>query len=94
MTISCIFSNFVHHLVASVTNYYHSDQILFVCFSRANTTYYGGYHNKHRVINWLWEIVEKDFNDSEKSAFLKVSYCRCNGSVDKLLYQSQVDEFI
>ncbi|CAB3994760.1 Ubiquitin- ligase E3B [Paramuricea clavata] len=38
---------------------------------RANTTYYGGYHNKHRVINWLWEIVEKDFNESEKSAFLK-----------------------
>jgi hypothetical protein len=43
----------------------------YVC--RANTTYYGGYHNKHRVINWLWEIVEKDFNESEKSAFLKVN---------------------
>ena len=38
---------------------------------RANTTYYGGYHNKHRVINWLWEIVDKDFNETEKSAFLK-----------------------
>ncbi|XP_028410383.1 ubiquitin-protein ligase E3B-like [Dendronephthya gigantea] len=51
---------------------------------RANTTYYGGYHNKHRVINWLWEIVEKDFNDSEKSAFLK--YLLISASKDTQFY--------
>ena len=38
---------------------------------RRNTSYYGGFHDSHRVINWLWEILEKDFNDKERSLFLK-----------------------
>lgn len=38
---------------------------------RKNTKYYGGFHNNHRVISWLWDILEKDFNPDEHSAFLK-----------------------
>ncbi|ESO98574.1 hypothetical protein LOTGIDRAFT_201597 [Lottia gigantea] len=38
---------------------------------RRHTQYYGGYHNNHRVINWLWDILDKDFKDAEKSLFLK-----------------------
>ena len=38
---------------------------------RRNTSYYGGFHDSHRVINWLWEILEKDFTDKERSLFLK-----------------------
>ena len=26
---------------------------------RANTTYSGEYHEKHRVVSWFWEILEK-----------------------------------
>ena len=39
---------------------------------RAHTQYYGGYHNNHKVINWLWDIVKNDFTAEEKAAFLKV----------------------
>ncbi|XP_055959426.1 ubiquitin-protein ligase E3B [Patella vulgata] len=38
---------------------------------RRHTQYYGGYHNNHRVINWLWDIIDKDFKDNERSLFLK-----------------------
>ena len=38
---------------------------------RKNTSYYGGFHDSHRVITWLWEILDKDFNDKERSMFLK-----------------------
>jgi len=38
---------------------------------RRNTSYYGGFHDSHRVVAWLWEVLEKDFNDKEKSMFLK-----------------------
>ncbi|XP_031572556.1 ubiquitin-protein ligase E3B-like [Actinia tenebrosa] len=38
---------------------------------RKHSRYYGGYHSGHRVVVWLWEILEKDFNDKEKSQFLK-----------------------
>lgn len=38
---------------------------------RRHTQYYGGYHNNHRVINWLWDIVEHDFDVHERSLFLK-----------------------
>jgi len=38
---------------------------------RRNTSYYGGFHDSHRVITWLWDILEKDFSDKEKSMFLK-----------------------
>ena len=40
---------------------------------RRHTRYYGGYHSSHRVVTWLWDILEKDFNDTEKSQFLKVN---------------------
>ncbi|XP_014785402.1 ubiquitin-protein ligase E3B isoform X2 [Octopus bimaculoides] len=38
---------------------------------RRHTQYYGGYHNNHRVINWLWDIVDHDFSAHERSLFLK-----------------------
>ena len=38
---------------------------------RRNTSYYGGFHDSHRVIAWLWDILEKDFSDKERSMFLK-----------------------
>lgn len=39
---------------------------------RRHTRYYGGYHSNHRVVNWLWDVLEKEFNEEEKSRFLKV----------------------
>jgi ubiquitin-protein ligase E3 B len=30
---------------------------------RKHTSYYGGFHDSHRVVVWLWDILEKDFND-------------------------------
>lgn len=41
---------------------------------RRHTRYYGGYHSNHRVVNWLWDVLEKEFNEEEKSRFLKVPY--------------------
>ncbi|XP_052798070.1 ubiquitin-protein ligase E3B-like [Mya arenaria] len=38
---------------------------------RKHTQYYGGYHNNHKVINWLWDVLEKDFNPKDRAAFLK-----------------------
>jgi len=38
---------------------------------RRNTSYYGGFHDSHRVVAWLWEVLEKDFTDKEKGMFLK-----------------------
>ncbi|XP_046391174.1 ubiquitin-protein ligase E3B [Ischnura elegans] len=38
---------------------------------RKHTQYYGGFHDSHRVISWLWDILEKDFTDEERSLFLK-----------------------
>ncbi|XP_048241193.1 ubiquitin-protein ligase E3B-like [Haliotis rufescens] len=38
---------------------------------RRHTQYYGGYHNNHKVINWLWDILEKDLTFPEKGLFLK-----------------------
>lgn len=38
---------------------------------RRNTQYYGGYHNNHKVINWMWDILDKDFTRDEKGLFLK-----------------------
>uniref|UniRef100_A0A914YK25 Ubiquitin-protein ligase E3B n=1 Tax=Panagrolaimus superbus TaxID=310955 RepID=A0A914YK25_9BILA len=38
---------------------------------RKNTAYYGGFHSKHRVIKWLWEIIEHDFTSDERKLFLK-----------------------
>ncbi|KAL5016325.1 hypothetical protein ScPMuIL_005914 [Solemya velum] len=38
---------------------------------RKHTQYYGGYHTNHKVIGWLWDILEHDFNPVERSLFLK-----------------------
>jgi len=38
---------------------------------KKNVQYYGGFHSNHRVIKWLWEIVENDFDAEERSLFLK-----------------------
>ncbi len=39
---------------------------------RKHTQYYGGYHDGHKVVTWLWDVVKNDFNPEEKAAFLKV----------------------
>lgn len=39
---------------------------------RKHTQYYGGFHDNHRVISWLWDILENDFSEEEKRLFLKV----------------------
>ncbi|KAF5298208.1 hypothetical protein FQA39_LY02632 [Lamprigera yunnana] len=38
---------------------------------RRHTQYYGGFHDSHRVINWLWDILEKDLTEAEQGMFLK-----------------------
>ena len=38
---------------------------------RRHTHYYGGFHDSHRVVSWLWEVLERDFSDRERAAFLK-----------------------
>ena len=39
---------------------------------RKHTSYYGGYHDNHRVIVWLWDILKSEFSEKERSLFLKV----------------------
>lgn len=38
---------------------------------RKYTKYFGGFHSGHRVICWLWDILEKDFSAEEHRLFLK-----------------------
>ncbi|XP_054008078.1 ubiquitin-protein ligase E3B isoform X2 [Hylaeus anthracinus] len=38
---------------------------------RKHTQYYGGFHDSHRVVCWLWDILEKDFSEEERGLFLK-----------------------
>ncbi|XP_039256080.2 ubiquitin-protein ligase E3B-like [Styela clava] len=38
---------------------------------KKNVTYYGGFHSSHRVVKWLWDILEKDYTPQQRSAFLK-----------------------
>ncbi|XGW17661.1 hypothetical protein V3C99_002337 [Haemonchus contortus] len=38
---------------------------------KKHVQYYGGFHGSHRLIKWLWEIVEKDFTAEERRLFLK-----------------------
>ena len=33
--------------------------------------YYGGFHSSHRVVKWLWEILEKDYSPQDRAGFLK-----------------------
>ncbi|KAL3320844.1 Ubiquitin-protein ligase E3B [Cichlidogyrus casuarinus] len=35
------------------------------------TKYTGGFHAKHRVIVWLWDILKRDFDEKDRSLFLK-----------------------
>lgn len=39
---------------------------------RKHTQYYGGFHDSHRVVGWLWDILDKDFDENERGMFLKV----------------------
>ena len=50
---------------------YHIIVIFVIRDLRRNTSYYGGFHDSHRVIVWLWDVLEKEFTDLEKSQFLK-----------------------
>lgn len=45
---------------------------IFLPLDRRHTRYYGGYHNGHKVISWLWDIVTNDFTPQERALFLKV----------------------
>lgn len=38
---------------------------------RKHTQYYGGFHDSHRVVVWLWDILSKDFTEEERKLFLK-----------------------
>uniref|UniRef100_A0A1B6DG25 Ubiquitin-protein ligase E3B n=1 Tax=Clastoptera arizonana TaxID=38151 RepID=A0A1B6DG25_9HEMI len=38
---------------------------------RRHSQYYGGFHDSHRVIIWLWDILLKDFTENERKLFLK-----------------------
>ncbi|KAK0416803.1 hypothetical protein QR680_012692 [Steinernema hermaphroditum] len=38
---------------------------------RKNVQYYGGFHNNHRLIKWLWQILEQDFSAQERQLFVK-----------------------
>jgi ubiquitin-protein ligase E3 B len=38
---------------------------------KKHTNYFGGFHSNHRVIKWLWSILEKDFTAEERHLFLK-----------------------
>ncbi|XP_034250724.1 ubiquitin-protein ligase E3B [Thrips palmi] len=38
---------------------------------RRHTQYYGGFHDSHRVVNWLWDVLDRDFTEEERALFLK-----------------------
>ncbi|XP_022103880.1 ubiquitin-protein ligase E3B-like [Acanthaster planci] len=38
---------------------------------RKHTQYYGGFHNSHRVINWLFDVLANEFTAQERAQFLK-----------------------
>ena len=48
--------------------------LIFCVLYRKHTQYYGGFHNNHRVVNWLWDVLEKEFTSQERSQFLKVTF--------------------
>ncbi len=39
---------------------------------KKNTQYYGGFHGNHRLVVWLWDLLENDFSAEERRLFLKV----------------------
>ncbi|GBP60512.1 Ubiquitin-protein ligase E3B [Eumeta japonica] len=38
---------------------------------RRHTQYYGGFHDSHRVVCWLWDVLQRDFSEHERAMFLK-----------------------
>lgn len=58
---------------------------------RKNCQYYGGFHDSHRVIGWLWDILEKDFSEEEKGMFLKVSILKhiCTNNVSRVFLKEE-----
>lgn len=38
---------------------------------KKHTKYYGGFHSNHRVVCWLWDILQNDFTTQEHRKFLK-----------------------
>lgn len=38
---------------------------------RRHTQYYGGFHDSHRVVCWLWDVLQRDFTENERAMFLK-----------------------
>jgi len=38
---------------------------------KQHVVYYGGFHSSHRVVKWLWDILENDYCPAERGAFLK-----------------------
>jgi ubiquitin-protein ligase E3 B len=38
---------------------------------KANVQYWGGLHAAHRLVKWLWDVVQNDFSRDERSLFLK-----------------------
>lgn len=38
---------------------------------KKHTKYYGGFHGSHRVVCWLWDILQNDFTPQEHRKFLK-----------------------
>lgn len=38
---------------------------------RKHVQYYGGFHSGHRLIKWLWQILENEFSAEERRLFLK-----------------------
>ncbi|KAJ8725864.1 hypothetical protein PYW08_004047 [Mythimna loreyi] len=38
---------------------------------RRHTQYYGGFHDSHRVVCWLWDVLQRDFTEHERGMFLK-----------------------
>ena len=38
---------------------------------KKHVQYYGGFHGKHKVIGWLWDILAREFDCRERQLFLK-----------------------
>ena len=38
---------------------------------KRNVQYFNGLHSNHRLVKWLWEVIENDFTKEERSLFLK-----------------------
>ncbi|EGT34702.1 CBN-OXI-1 protein [Caenorhabditis brenneri] len=38
---------------------------------KRNVQYFGGFHGNHRLIKWLWDILENKFTSEERKLFLK-----------------------